>query len=291
LKPTLNILGCGTVGRTLGLLWHQSHSFKINHLYSRTKTSAASAQTFIGAGTVQTELHELAHANAYLISTSDDQIKAVAENLARTNMIREGDLVFHCSGALSSDVLLPLKNQGASIASTHPIKSFTHAKNSCESFKGTYCAIEGDEAALELLRSVFIQIGGHTLPINKEYKALYHASTTLICNYLCALMDLGFGCLEKSGLDKDLVQKAVEPLAIETLKNVFATDTTHALTGPIARGDTQTLSNQINAIKSFSDEHSVLFKELSKQALKIASRKTEAVKLSNIRDLLSVNND
>ena len=287
MQPTLSIIGCGITGRSLGALWRRQQTFKLQELCSRTLDSALSARDFIGAGSVKKSITALSAANVFLISTTDDQIEIAAKELASHCVVRAGDLVFHCSGALTSSALSSLQEQGAWTASVHPIKSFATADSVVESFSGTFCAMEGEQKALNRLKPAFESIGAQVISIAPEKKVLYHASMSLLCNYLCALMDIGLECLESSGMPRDQAKHAIKPLTQETLGNIFSMDTTDALTGPIARGDLQTLKNQIEAIACFAPEHSPLFSALSSQALTIAQRKKNTEEHKQIQKFLA----
>lgn len=294
MKPTLSIIGCGKVARTLGALWHRSGQFDILDLYSRSLPSAQAAKAFIGAGTAQENLAGLRPAKHYLIATPDDQIEPVAAKLANlpsaAQLFGPETLIFHCSGALSSQALSPLRPTDAQLASAHPIKSFPSEVIALDTFPGTICTLEGDQKATERLKTAFNAINAGTMVIDKENKALYHTSTSIVCNYLCSVLALGLECLKKTGLDQQLINQALQPLAQETLENVFVTGAPAALTGPIARGDANTLQHQVAAMKDFAPEYLDIFLALSKQTANLASQKLNPPDLSEIAKILGSTN-
>src|ERR1700712_1918784 len=102
---SLTVIGCGKVGRTLCRLWHTSGVFAIGSLLNRSLHSAQQAADFIGAGTAVEDFQGLQAADAYLIATADDAIEACCERLSATGLLKTADLVFHCSGSLSSAIL------------------------------------------------------------------------------------------------------------------------------------------------------------------------------------------
>ena len=121
---TLNVIGCGNLGRTLCRLWHDSGTFRIGCIRNRSLESAKEAAAFIGGGTPVADAAGLTSAEVTLLATPDDAIEEAAERFAQSGVLRPGDLVFHASGSLSSAILTPVRAAGAHVGSVHPIHSF-----------------------------------------------------------------------------------------------------------------------------------------------------------------------
>ena len=85
--------------------------------------SAQAAVAFIGAGTPVDSYAALRHADVTMLAVSDDQIGPACAALVAEGR-QAGAIVFHCSGALASNVLLAATQAGAFVASAHPIRSF-----------------------------------------------------------------------------------------------------------------------------------------------------------------------
>ena len=143
MATTLNIIGAGKLGRSLGRLWQQSGSFVIGSVMNRSRDSAEQACSFIGAGRPCTEISALQPATTWLIATPDDHIASTCEHLAGSGLLAPGSVVFHCSGALPAAMLAPASTGGASIASIHPIRSFALPIRELQDFAGTWCGAEG----------------------------------------------------------------------------------------------------------------------------------------------------
>ena len=107
------------------------------------------------------------------------------------------------------------------MASVHPLKSFADPALAAQTFGGTYCAAEGDAAALAVLKPAFEAAGARVSEIDPAFKTIYHAASVIVCNYLAALMEAGLLSYEKSGLRRDDALRMMEPLVRETVDNVF----------------------------------------------------------------------
>jgi predicted short-subunit dehydrogenase-like oxidoreductase (DUF2520 family) len=275
-QKTLTIIGCGKVGKTLGRLWRANETFVIQDVLNRSLASSEGAVSFIGAGRALRDYTELRPADIYLVASGDDQVAQCCEVLARTGRIAAGAIVFHCSGALASTALQPAAQHGASIASVHPIRSFASPEQVAENFAGTYCGMEGDPRALEVLSGAFSAIGARMVSIDAEFKTIYHSAAVFACNYLVTLLDIAQQAYAKSGIPPEVSLKLMEPLVRETVDNVFRLGPADALTGPIARGDVATAVKQYRAVSAWNKPHGRLYRQLGKLTGALAARRRKS---------------
>jgi len=266
----LNIIGCGNVGKTLGRLWRQQKVFAIGDILNRSEESGSSAVRFIGAGRAVTGVAAMSPAEVFFIGTSDDQIVDCCRVLASSGLLRPGDVVFHCSGAMPSADLISAKEAGAWIGSVHPVKSFANPDVAVGDFSGTFCGMEGDEQALAVLRPAFEAIGGKTFAINPQFKTIYHAAAVMVCNYLTSLIEIGAQTYLKAGLDRETSMQVMEPIVRGTVENIFNSGTVQALTGPIARGDHSMVSKQVAALSDWNPRFGNLYRDLGATALELS---------------------
>jgi predicted short-subunit dehydrogenase-like oxidoreductase (DUF2520 family) len=266
----LNIIGCGKVGKTLGRLWAENQVFEIGDVVNRSNESSIAAVEFLGAGQAASRLGEMKAADVYMIGTPDGCIAETSAQLSAFGLLKSGAVVFHCSGALSSAELASAKKCGAFVASVHPVKSFASAESAALTFAGTFCGVEGDSEALEVLCPAFEAIGATAFPVNPEQKTLYHAGTVIVCNYLAALLEFGVRVYAKCDIPREQALQVMEPIVRETADNVFKSGTVQALTGPIARGDHQTVAKQIEALDAWNPRCGELYKLLGLVALDLS---------------------
>lgn len=268
-RPTLNIYGCGHVGKVLGRLWHQASTFELGCIINSSMASGQGAVDFIGAGTA-CDLAHAAPAQTWLIGVPDGAIADVARELAASGLLRAGDIVFHCSGALASGVLSAVQQTGASIASIHPIKSFANINKAVADFSGTWCGVEGDASALAQLLPAFQQLGAQTVEIAPDQKSVYHAAAVFASNYLVTTIDLALQSYERAGIPRDTALRLIAPLIHGTVNNVLATSPEQALSGPIARNDAKTVLTQYRALKKWNRDVAAAYRAFIRPTRRIA---------------------
>ena len=242
MKPTFAIVGCGKVGVTLaGHL--AAAGYRPVAFASRRSASAHAAAEAAGGGRVCREAWEAtADADVVFVTAPDGIIATVAKTLAAHKGIKRGTVVLHCSGALASTVLAPLSKGGAHTGSLHPLQSFAGPVLGHNPFRGIVMAAEGDDAALALCREMAGALEAEFLTLETENKALYHAAAVVASNYLVTLLAVATRLLEGSGIPPEAALKVLLPLVRGTLQNVAAQGIPQALTGPIARGDRETVA-------------------------------------------------
>jgi predicted short-subunit dehydrogenase-like oxidoreductase (DUF2520 family) len=273
---SLNIIGAGRVGRTLASLWEEKHTFALRDVLDRTGAGARSAVAFIGDGVPIDDIGKLRHADIWMITTPDRQIRGMAEAVAAAGLLRADDIVFHCSGSMSSAELEAASAAGALVASVHPLKTFAEPRDAVRTFPGTYCAAEGDEGALEILRPAFERIGGNVSLIDAQSKIVYHAASVIVCNYLAALVETGLRCYEKAGIPREVTSAMTQPILRETLENVISLGPAHALTGPIARGDASVVARHLQALDAWDATAAQIYRRLGVAAVDLARERGEA---------------
>lgn len=180
------------------------------------------------------------------ITVPDDAIASVATELAGKQDWR-GRIVFHSSGALTSDALQPLRAKGARVASVHP--GMTFVAKSVPSLEGVPFGIEGDPAALRLARKIIAELGGTAVTIRKENKVLYHAfdafASPLLIGLMAALESVG----QAAGIPEKKLRTMAGPLLRQTLANYLEHGTTAAFSGPLIRGDVATVQRHLKELR------------------------------------------
>jgi predicted short-subunit dehydrogenase-like oxidoreductase (DUF2520 family) len=290
LPQTLNIVGCGKLGRAMAALWRQAGVLRIGAICNSTRASSERAVSILGAGTVCESIAEMPPAEVWMIATPDSEIAPSAERISGSASVRTGDVLFHCSGALTSDVLAPLRGRGASIGSLHPVRSFADAELASKDFAGTFCALEGENPAVDLLVRVCTAVGARVFTIEPQVKALCHAGHVFASNYLVTVLDVAQRLYRAAGLPDDVVKGLIEPLARSAVENVCMLGSERALTGPVVRGDCSVVAEHVRALEVSSAEYTDLYRHLGNAALEIARQRGEASKeeLVALAELLGI---
>ncbi|MEZ5477333.1 MAG: DUF2520 domain-containing protein [Thiolinea sp.] len=169
-----------------------------------------------------------------------------------------------------------LLHRGALTGSLHPVRSFSGALLSARSFAGTYCGLEGGDAALARLEELVQAIGGMAFRIDAQHKTLYHAASVIACNYLTALQEVSLQTFAAAGVERELAMQLLQPLVSGTVHNVFTQGPQAALTGPIARGDHAVVARQLQALQDWRPELARLYPVAQDQVLSLAQAQGRA---------------
>ena len=252
MTPSLNIIGAGNVGQTLGYLLLKQGVVQLGSICNSSNESNHRAIQFMGGGTPCSFIRDLPPADLTLITTPDAMISSVCTALSANKYLKSGSIVMHCSGALTADdALNSVELKGCYTASLHPMRSFANPSVSIEHYAGTYCAMEGDPNALSVIQTLFHAIGSITYLINPDKKTIYHAAGVYASNYLVVLAELASTCLAEAGVDNQHAVSAITTLMQSTLSNLKTTRSpAQSLTGPIKRGDVDTIQLHLNALQT-----------------------------------------
>lgn len=268
------IIGPGKVGTTLGVL-AAGAGLRVTAVGARRAEQARAAARRIGGGASPCTPGEAAGAGQLvLLTVSDAAIAMLCDELAREGGFAPGASVAHCSGALGSDVLGPARETcGCSVASMHPLQTFATVDSAVEAFAGTFVFCEGDEPALADVSELVGAVGGRYVAMPSSSKALYHAAAATACNAFAALMDAALAMFEGAGIDRATALEAVGPLVRTTADNIAAIGPVRGLTGPVARGECQTLAGHVRALADADTDVRELYIAAARQTIALARRK------------------
>ncbi len=266
---TLSIIGPGRVGKALGRIFTQAGVAVVLDVAGRCLPGAQKAVDFIGAGRAVTDLSTLRSADVYVLSVPDDAIAGCSVTLAAAGL-PAGALVFHCSGALTTDVLDAVRQAGMRTASIHPVRSFADPASVAAGFAGTGCGIEGDAPAVPILRALFEAVGARVFAIDAANKTLYHAAAVFASNYVVVLADVAMKVYGAAGIAPADALTLIAPLLQEAATNAGRLGPAAALTGPIARGDTATVQRQQDALQAARPAWAALYRELAQATTELA---------------------
>ena len=270
MPKTISIVGPGRVGRTLGRRLRDL-GWRIGIVSARTLAGARKGVQFIGAGRAHAGItSEMASSRTILLAVPDDAIALVADELARIGgEALRGKVVLHTSGTLEAGVLAAVRSCGAHVGSMHPLQTFTGVNN--PPLEGRVFAIEGDEAAVRMARSIARALGGIPHNITRAKKALYHAAGTFAAGHVLTLEETGVRMLMSAGMRRREAVRALVSLTRQTLDNYEKLGAPKAWTGPLARGDYGVIAMQEEALAQSQPEFLETYQVLCKQAARVLS--------------------
>jgi len=262
-KLSLAIIGAGRLGTALAIaLSRAGHSIEL--IVAQHTGSARRAARLIGGHAVTASTQQVRRmsagpellADVIIIATPDDAIASVAGELAQIIKLKPGRrpsanrVALHTSGALSAEVLSPLRTHGFSLGSFHPLVSISDPRTGAEWLARAFFSVQGDTQAVRVSRRMVHGLGGQTFTIDPQTKALYHAAALMASPNMTALVDVALEMLTRCGLSPDRARKVLLPLINSTLDNLSAQAPAQALTGTFKRGDVSTVKKHIEAISA-----------------------------------------
>lgn len=268
----VGIIGAGTVGTAVATILSQK-GYSIAGVSDLNWEKAERLGSTLNVRVFEKPA-ELGQASEILfLTTNDGAITPAAEGIAREGGFRQGQCVIHMSGALTSEALAPASEQGAMTLSVHPLQSFANSEQAIKILPGSIFSIEGDGAGMSVAQRIVEDLGGRFFPIRKESKPLYHAGACVASNYLVTLISQAVELLVISGIPREMCLPALLPLVEGTLHNVKQIGIPQALTGPIARGDTSTISRHLLQMEEVDANLVLFYRTLGIDTVDVAVRK------------------
>lgn len=291
-RRSVGIIGAGSVGSSLAVLFRRS-GYRIISVISRRRSSAQKLARLVKCAHHSDDVADLpSSAGLVVIAVPDERILEIAAKLAcRTDLQFRTLIVFHTSGALTSDVLLPLQRKGAKTFSLHPIQTFparAHLADQLARMKGITYGFEGQTGTMRYARHLVKDVGGAMIRISKEKKILYHIACVVASNYSVALLGMVEELLALVG--GDVRMRDLLPLLETSIGNAFRLTPGKALTGPIARGSVATIECHVRELLRTDKRLAGLYCQYGKQALRLAlqERKIPYSVARKIEDILAL---
>ena len=284
---SFSLVGAGRVGTSLGKALSEI-GYTLKSLSCATQREAEETRRIIGKGKPSTDNIDTAqNAELLFITVPDERIEPVVQELASSPLSWQNKTVFHCSGFLPSAVLQPLKTKRASTASLHPIQSIPSKETAPSVFQNIYFSLEGEKRAILLGQKIVHDLGSRSIQIKPEDKPCFHAALSISSNFLVVLIDSVLNLLKSAGLSETKAIQILRPLLNGTLRNISNNNVRTALTGPLIRGDRQTVYAHLEALKKFKDLED-LYRHLATMALdKIGKEKAlPTKKIKELRRIL-----
>ncbi len=199
-------------------------------------------------------------ADAVLLCVPDQEIAAAAA------LIAPGRLVGHCSGATGLEDLHPHE-----AFSLHPLMTVTRRSTS---FTKAGAAVDGSTLrALAFSKELARTLGMRAVRVAPEDRALYHAAASMASNFLITLEAAAERLAASTGVERSLLA----PLVRATVENWAAVGGQGALTGPVARGDEDTVRRQRDAVAERAPDLLELFDGLVAATRSLVGREVEPV--------------
>ena len=192
----------------------------------------------------------LRSADVILLAVQDDELRGLVAELSGPGVLRRGQIVLHLSGVRDSGVLNPLRRAGVVTGGLHPLMTaMGDAPVDAANLSLATFALEGSPRALRAGKSLAAAIRAATVRLRPGARALYHAGAVFAANYVVTMMATAEDLLVRAGYTRRGARNALVPLSGAALVNVARSGPLLALTGPIVRGDAETVGLNLRSMR------------------------------------------
>jgi predicted short-subunit dehydrogenase-like oxidoreductase (DUF2520 family) len=244
------VVGAGRVGTALAAALRRSG----HRIVAVSAVSAASLDRVaaILPGTpVRPPQDVVAGADLVLLTVPDDALPALVSGLAATGTELAGRLLMHASGRHGLAVLEPATRRGALPLALHPVMTFTGRPDDVDRLAGVSFGVTTPEPLRPVAEVLVMEMGGEPVFIAEEDRDLYHAALAGAANHLVTQVVQAADLLALAGVAQP--SRMLGPLLGAALDNALRLGDA-ALTGPVARGDAETVASHLAALRAAAPE-------------------------------------
>ncbi len=273
MKPSIALIGPGKVGCAVcARLYAAGH--QITAIVGRDLPRTKNACHFVGCSPelASTDLVNAVSADIIMIAVPDDSILQIRSALYNCHPLAVEQSLVHFSGLQPASILGESEQGAPGLLALHPLLSFADREEASKRLEHCPCALEGNQRGLATGAILIASLNALAFTLKAEAKATYHCAASIASNFLITLMASAQQLLRSCQIEEQQSLKLLEPLVRATVDNLFATTPEQALTGPIVRGDLQTVANHLTAIEANQPELTDLYHALAQQTLILALR-------------------
>jgi len=244
----IGVVGAGRVGAVLATALRAA-GHEITAVAGESAASRTRAETLLPGVRVDKPTAVARSCDLLLLTVPDDMLSNVVTMLAASGAIRRGQQVVHTSGKHGLAVLAPAARRGASVLAMHPAMTFTGTDLDLARLPGCVYGVTSAADTDALALSLVADLGGRMVRVEEDRRTLYHAGLAHGANHLVTLVAQAMDLLRASGSDDPA--GTLRPLLTAALDNALAYGDA-ALTGPIVRGDVETVRAHVADIAATS---------------------------------------
>lgn len=256
----VGVVGCGRVGASLGAALREA-GHQVTGTSAISQESLQRAHTMLPGVPVLPVEEVVAASAVVLLTVPDDALADLVSGLARRNAWGQGHLVIHTSGLHGTGVLTPAARAGNDVAAIHPAMTFTGTAKDLPRLHGTPFAVTADPAAAMIAEALVIDLGGDPFELAETDRAAYHFALAHAANHVVTVVAQSQQVLRGIGIEDPsrLLRPLVEAAADNVLEN-----SDRALTGPVARGDVETVRAHLRVAAGQPDDVARAYRALAR---------------------------
>ncbi|HTO74145.1 MAG TPA: DUF2520 domain-containing protein [Gemmatimonadales bacterium] len=260
----IGVVGPGRAGTGLGLaLARSGHTVQLHGRHSKRVPAPLTLTT--GADTVPPWLGDV---DVVVLAVPDDAIRPLAATLRPG--VRPTQVILHLSGVQGQEALGSLVATRAALGSLHPLQTIVDPELAPEHLRGAWAAVEGMPRAIDTASQLARDVGMRPFPITAKIKPVYHAGAVFASNYVVVVAAVAQRLVRHAGLTDEEAWTALQPLVEGTFDNLRRQGPIPSLTGPVARGDVETIMRHLGAL---TVDDARLYQSLARGALELALKR------------------
>jgi predicted short-subunit dehydrogenase-like oxidoreductase (DUF2520 family) len=246
----VGVVGAGRVGTVLAVALSRA-GHRIAAASAVSEASVRRIRKNLPAVAIRQPAEVIAQADLVLLTVPDDALPGLVAGLASTGADLAGRLLAHASGRHGLAVLEPATRQGALPMALHPVMTFTGRPDDVDRLAGISFGVTAPDALRPVAEALVVEMGAEPVFISEELRGLYHAALASSANHLVTLVVQAGDLLRQAGVADPA--RMLGPLLSAALDNALRLGDA-ALTGPVARGDAETVASHIAALRAASPE-------------------------------------
>ncbi len=244
----IGVVGAGRVGAVLAAALRAA-GHEITGVAGESAASRTRIETLLPGVHVDKPTAVARSCDLLLLTVPDDMLANVVTMLSASGAIRRGQHVVHTSGKHGLAVLAPAEDLGARGIAMHPAMTFTGTDVDLARLDGCVFGVTASDDTRGLAESLVADLGGRMVRVEEERRTLYHAGLAHGANHLVTLVAQAMDLLRASGSHDPA--GTLRPLLTAALDNALSYGDA-ALTGPIVRGDVETVRAHVEDIAATS---------------------------------------
>ena len=262
----LGFIGAGRVGTALAVRLSRK-GYPVSAVYDLQEDAARAFADEIADCTVMSQPQDVANsADFVFVSTPDALIEPVASSIKWET----GQTVVHCSGANTVALLDTAKKAGALVGVFHPGQTFADTKQAIENMAGATFDIEAEEPLLTTFKKMAGDLDGYWIEVRAEDKAVYHVAVELTSLFVMLLFRTAVKMMKTMDITVEQAIRVALPMLRGTANIIETFGNSRPLTGPVDRGDDDTIKRHIDGLNRLCPGTLPLYRELVRQNIPFA---------------------
>ena len=246
----VGVIGAGRVGTALAIAMRRA-GHRIAAASAVSSASRERVDRYLSGTPVLQPAEVIATADLVLLTVPDDALPGLVRGLAATGAPLAGRMLAHTSGRHGLAVLEPATGLGALPLALHPVMTFTGRADDADRLAGISFGVTAPTVLRPAAEVLVMEMGGEPVFIAEADRGLYHAALAGAANHLVTQVVQAEDLLTRAGVAQPA--RMLGPLLSAALDNALRLGDA-GLTGPVARGDAETVAGHVDALRADAPE-------------------------------------